>query len=341
MNNNVGGTGVQILPVAEDDDGTRLDKWMLRHFPGLGKGEIYKWMRKGQIRLDSGRVKPDTRVYAGQEVRIPPVPASAYQPYKKSQEREMTAEGRKKAREILQDMIVYEDDVVLVLNKPYGMATQGGTKVSQHIDGLVRALETDTVTPRLVHRLDKETSGILVVAKTLKAAQALGEAFKTRDAQKFYWAVVAPSPKMNDGIIEAPLAKGKSGGGERVMVDEESGKYARSEYWVIEKAHRKAAWVCLKPETGRTHQLRVHAALMGSPIIGDSKYNDPEMEIEIEDISHADKLHLHARRLIVPHPSGRGILDVTAPLPVHMRETFAYFEFDPQLGDELPEDMQP
>lgn len=333
-----GSTGVQTTIIIEDDDGIRLDKWLMRRFPGLGKGEFYKWMRTGQIRLDGKRVKPDARVLAGQEIRIPPVSWEAYQSFKP--EKKVSAEDKIEGLKLLKDMIIYEDDSLLVLNKPYGLATQGGSKVKEHIDGLIAHLESDKVKPRLVHRLDKDTTGVLVVAKTLKAARALGNSFKSRDARKYYWAIVAPSPKMNDGIIEANIAKGTTYGGERVMVDDVDGKFSRSEYWVIEKAHRKAAWLCFKPETGRTHQLRVHAAMMDSPILGDAKYGrDLEEPIEIEGVKHADKLHLHARRLIMPHPSGRGVLDVTAPLPPHMSDTFKYFEFDPKLGEILPDEV--
>ncbi|MGM0422723.1 MAG: RluA family pseudouridine synthase [Pseudomonadota bacterium] len=332
-----GSTGVQNTIITDEDDKTRLDKWLMRRFPGLSKGEIYKWMRTGQVRLDGKRVKPDSRVLAGQEIRIPPVSWEAYQTFK--QEKKVSVEDKQEAVNLIKDLTIYEDDSVLVINKPYGMASQGGSKVKEHIDGLIAHLETDKVKPRLVHRLDKDTTGVLLIAKTRKIARVLGETFKTRQAHKYYWAVVAPTPQMNEGLIEANIAKGQSYGGERVMIDDVDGKFSRSEYWILEKAHRKAAWLCFKPETGRKHQLRVHAEMMDSPIVGDSKYGqDLEVPVELDDLKHANKLHLHARRLIMPHPSGRGVLDVTAPLPPHMEDTFKYFEFNPQLGNTLPDE---
>ena len=332
------GTGVQTLTVTGDDNDTRIDKWFWRHFPGLGKTMLYKLMRKGQVRLNGGRVKPDTRVFAGYEVRVPPMPAEAYQP-KVVVERPLTSEERAKKRAALQKITLYEDRDVLVLNKPFGLATQGGSKVKRHVDGMIAILETDKVKPKLVHRLDRETSGVLMVAKNAAAARALGRSLKSRDVQKFYWALVAPTPQMNDGIIEARIAKGPARGGEYMMVNDEEGKYSKTEFWIVEKAFRKAAWLLMKPETGRTHQLRVHAQLMGSHIIGDSKYG-PEEPLEIEDLSHADKLHLHARRVICPHPNGRDVIDVTAPLPPHMAESFTYFGFDENVAEGFYEDAK-
>ena len=319
------GTGVQTIIVTKDDDDTRLDKWFWRHFPGLGKNMLYKLMRKGQVRLNGGRVKPDTRVFTGNEVRVPPMPAEAYQP--KTAERQMSSEERAKKRSELKDMTLYEDGDILVLNKPYGLATQGGSKVKRHVDGLIQVLANDKVKPKLVHRLDRETSGVLLIAKNAAAARALGRSLKSRDVEKYYWALVAPTPKMDDGVIEARIAKGAARGGEYMMVNDEDGKYSKTEYWIVEKAFRKAAWLLMKPETGRTHQLRIHAQLMGSPIIGDSKYAAEE-PIEIEDLNNVDKLHLHARRLVIPHPNGHSVIDVTAPLPPHIAESFTYFGFN-------------
>tara|TARA_B100000686_G_scaffold104630_1_gene111883 strand:+ start:5082 stop:6086 length:1005 start_codon:yes stop_codon:yes gene_type:complete len=332
------GTGVQNMIVREEDNDTRIDKWFWRHFPGLGKGMLYKLMRKGQVRLDSGRVKPDTRVYTGNVVRVPPMPADAYQPRGEKSD-EMSATEKSRARDKLKEMTIFEDRDVLILNKPYGLATQGGSKVKNHVDGMLRALENDKVQPKLVHRLDRETSGVLIVAKNAAAARNLGKSLKHRDAQKYYWAIVAPAPELPDGVIEARIAKGAARGGEYMMVNDEDGKYSKTEYQVVERAWTKAAWLMMQPETGRTHQLRIHAQLMGCPIIGDSKYG-PEEPIIIEDLDNVDKLHLHARRLIIPHPSGKGMIDVYADLPKHMVESFKFFGFHEHVAEAFYEDGQ-
>lgn len=329
------GTGVQTKTVTEDENNIRLDKWFLSHFPGLSKTQLYKLMRKGQVRLDGKRVKPDARVMAGQSVRVPPMPAEAYETRKPKPS--YSREEADRDRALLKQITLYQDADVLILNKPHGLATQGGSKVKRHINGILRSITSNRCTPHIVHRLDRDTSGVLVIAKNAKSARTLGEVFKHRRVQKYYWALLSPAPEMEDGIIEAKIAKGKTRGGERVMVDHENGKYSKSEFWVIEKAYTKAAWVCFKPETGRTHQLRVHAQLIGCPIVGDKKYAETdrhiEMPVDLQDIPSAQKLHLHAQRLVLPHPSGTGELDITAPLPDHMQKTFKYFEFDLNNAD--------
>ncbi len=326
------GTGVQILIVAEDDHDTRIDKWFFRHFPGLGKGMLYKLIRKGQVRLDGGRVKPDTRVMAGNEIRIPPMPEEAYQP-PKATVKKITPEERAESRAFLKSVTLFEDQDVLVINKPYNLATQGGSKISKHIDGILNAVNEEY---KLVHRLDKETSGVLLIAKNTKTARDLGRIFKGREIHKYYWAILSPAPQMNDGVIEARIAKGPARGGEYMMINDEDGKYSRTEYQVVERAYTKAAWVLFKPETGRTHQLRLHAQLINAPIIGDDKYKiEMQDPIDLEDLKHADKLHLHARRLVLPHPSGKGNIEIEAPLPLHMVETFEYFGFDENVAAEM------
>ena len=334
-----GGTGVQIVTVSEDDDEIRLDKWFARHFPGLPKTQLYKMMRKGDVRVAGKRVKPNARVQEGQEVRVPPMPESAYQPFETRDT--YSNEQRQKDKEFLKSCLIYQDKHVFVFNKPFGVATQGGSKIKHHIDGALRAFETDTVKPKLVHRLDKETTGVLVVAKNAKVARDLGYCFKQRETEKYYWAVVCPSPQMEAGVIEAHIAKGKTRGGERVMVDNEEGKYSKTEYWVVERAYTKAAFICFKPETGRTHQLRVHASIIGCPILGDQKYfienEHEEQDIDMSVLEHANKLHLHARQIKMPHPSGQGMLDVTAAIPEHMANTFKYFEFDENAAEDIEE----
>ena len=329
-----GGTGVQTQIIADDDDGLRLDKWFLKYLPGLPKNMLYKLIRKGQVRLDGKRAKPNDRVSQGQELRIPPMPADAYEPPSAKGE-SYSAIQKEKDLKLIRGITLYEDKDLIVLNKPFGYASQGGSKVKRHIDGALRAIESDRCTPHLVHRLDKDTSGVLVVAKNRKTAKNLGELFKHRDVEKFYWAVISPAPDMVDGVVEAKIAKGKTPKGERMVLDNEDGKFSKTDFWVMDKAHTKAAWVCYKPETGRTHQLRIHSQLMGSPIIGDKKYSETdrhmEMPVILDDLKDQDKLHLHARRIIFPHPSQPGTVDVTAPLPKHMADTFKYFGFDENI----------
>jgi 23S rRNA pseudouridine955/2504/2580 synthase len=226
----------------------------------------------------------------------------------------------------LKSWILFEDDWVIVINKPFGLAVQGGTGTTRHLDRMLGSLAVNGERPRLVHRLDRDTSGVLVLARTRLSAQRLGDVFRTKAARKYYWSVTIGVPAEKRGRIDAPLAKEDSPRGERVAQNEEDGRPAVSLYSVVDQAANKAAWVALWPLTGRTHQLRVHMATIGTPILGDQKYGDPELQITSDEFGKG--LHLHARRLILPHPSGKGKIDVTAPLPPHMLETWRYFGFN-------------
>jgi 23S rRNA pseudouridine955/2504/2580 synthase len=222
--------------------------------------------------------------------------------------------------------VLYRDADVLVIDKPAGLAVQGGTATPRHLDAMLDALRFDAAErPRLVHRLDKDTSGVLVLARTALAAQRLAAAFRSKDARKYYWAVTVGVPRPFQGKIDAPLAKETTARGERVAQDDEDGKRAVTLYQVVEHAAKKAAWVALWPLTGRTHQLRVHMATIGTPILGDGKYGGGEAFLPGAEVPR--QLHLHARRIVVPHPRG-GRIDVTAPLPDHLTATWAYFGFD-------------
>ncbi|GEO37067.1 pseudouridine synthase [Skermanella aerolata] len=308
--------------MAEESE-IRLDRWFKRHFPQVNHGWLEKLLRTGQIRVDGKRVKANVRLETGQTVRIPPlgdqeaVPASGGPPKPKV--------SRKDAAEI-QARVLYKDGDVLVIDKPAGLAVQGGTATPKHLDAMLDALmfEKDE-RPKLVHRLDKDTSGVLVLARTAFAATKLAAAFRGKDARKYYWAVTVGVPRPFQGKVDAALAKEPTGRGERVAVDDEDGKRAVSLYQVVEHANKKVAFVALWPLTGRTHQLRVHMEAIGTPILGDGKYGGPEAFLAGTGLPN--QLHLHARRLIMPHPRG-GRIDVTAPLPPHMVTTWTYFSFD-------------
>ncbi len=311
-------SGVQERQVGQDEAGLRLDRWFKKHYPELTFSRLAKLLRTGQIRLDGKRAKAGDRVAAGATVRVPPLGEAPKTPDKRSR-----AEPTAADRAALTAMILYQDDSVIVLNKPPGLAVQGGSKTTKHIDGMLDALIKDGQRPRLVHRLDKDTSGVLILARTGAAAAALGQSFYGRAAKKLYWALVVGRPELDDGKITAPLAKEPGRLGERMEVSEE-GKKAVTRFHVVDSAGARASWLALMPLTGRTHQLRAHCAYMGTPIVGDGKYGGADAYLT-GTVSR--KLHLHARRLIVPHPKG-GMIDVTAPLPAHMAETWATFGFD-------------
>jgi len=318
--------------VVRDEDGMRLDRWFRVHFPQVTFAYLNKLARTGQLRVEGKRVKPNARLEAGQEIRVPPLAFEARPADAPSVEaKPLTKDERK----LFDSMILHEDKDIYVLNKPAGLAVQGGTKTHRHIDGLLIGLGAELgERPRLVHRLDRETSGVLVIAKRRAVAASLGKLFATRTVRKIYWAGVKGVPKPAQGKIDIALIKAAGPDGDRVRVadaDEEEAQRAVTHYSVIDKAPPVMAWMSLKPSTGRQHQLRAHMAHIGHPILGDDKYGGHE------DLPAAipNRLHLHARRIVFPHPRG-GTVDVTAPLPPHMRETWALFGFDPGRYDEGP-----
>ena len=318
---------VRQYTVAEDDEGVRLDRWFKRHLPEVGFATVARWARTGQIRVDGARAKPDDRLTQGQVLRIPPGnPARAKTPPRR---RELTEDQKAQARA----MVIKETPNAIVLNKPPGLATQGGSKTFSHVDGLLDAfVEGDGPRPRLVHRLDKDTSGVLLIARTPGSAAAFSKRFAGRSAKKVYWALVVGVPEQHVGEIDAPLAKQPGTGGEKMHVDTEGGQPAKTRYRVVDRAGNRAAWLELEPLTGRTHQLRVHCAAMGHPIVGDGKYGGQEAFLTG---SVSRKMHLHARRLIISQPGG-GHLDVTAELPEHFAATMEQMGFDLSLSDAQP-----
>ena len=323
---------VRQFTVGADDDGIRLDRWFKRHLPQVGFGTVSKWARTGQVRVDGKRARPEDRLAAGQVVRVPP---GGETPQRKGpQRRELTAEQVAEA----EAMVIAQDRAAIVLNKPPGLATQGGTKTHSHVDGLLDAFAGQgDPRPRLVHRLDKDTSGVLLVARTPGSAAFFSKRFSGRSAKKVYWALVVGRPEIDEGMIDAPLAKQPGTGGEKMHVDEEGGQPAKTRYRVVDRAGNKAAWVELEPLTGRTHQLRAHMAAIGHPIVGDGKYGGQDAFLTG---SVSRKMHLHARRLIIDHPGGDK-LDVTAELPEHFAATMEQIGFDPALSEAAPTEGPP
>jgi len=327
-------SGVQMITVAEADAGQRLDRWLRGLFPQVTQGRIEKMCRKGDLRIDKGRVKSSARLEAGQVVRVPPIPdTEAPEPEKP------TAVSEEDAR-MIRDCVLWKDDHVIALNKPPGLPTQGGSKQLRHVDGMSEALRFGAEEkPRLVHRLDKDTSGVLLLARTRQAAQALTAALRHKETRKIYWALVAgvPTPYLGEirfGLVKAP-GHGRSGEGEKMiavhpreMNDTPGAKRAHTLYATLYRVAGRASWVAMEPLTGRTHQLRAHMAEIGHPIIGDGKYGGSGQE-NMGDGWGAQlggvisrKLHLHARSMTFEHPVSRKPVTVTAPLPEHMAQSW-------------------
>ena len=322
---------VRQFTVEADDNDIRLDRWFKRHLPQVSFGMVSKWARTGQLRVDGKRAKPEDRLSAGQVLRVPPGGDSAP---KTREPRPLTDEQRAEA----EAMLILKTDSALVLNKPPGLATQGGTKTFNHVDGLLDAYAgEDEPRPRLVHRLDKDTSGALLVARTPGSAAFFSKRFSGRSAKKVYWALVVGVPDIAEGMIEAAITKQPGTGGEKMHVDEENGQPAKTKYRMIDRAGNSAAWLELEPLTGRTHQLRVHCAAIGHPIVGDGKYGGQDAFLTG---SISRKMHLHARRLIIDQPGG-GKLDVTAELPEHFAASMEQLGFDLTLSDASPEQGPP
>jgi len=316
--------------VSADEAGMRLDRWFKLHFPQVTFAYLNKLTRTGQVRVGTARVKTSTRLAAEQEIRVPPL---AFDKRPADTPKADVKSLSKEERRLFDSMIIHEDNDLYVLNKPSGFAVQGGSKTHQHLDGLLMGLAVELgERPLLVHRLDRDTSGVIVIAKRRAVASALGKLFATRAVKKIYWAAVKGVPKPAQGRIDVALIKAKGPDGDRVRPsgdgEEEDEQRAVTNYSVIDKASSIIAWVSLKPVTGRQHQLRAHMAHIGTPIMGDEKYGgNADMP---EGVSK--RLHLHARRIVFPHPCG-GTVDVSAPLPQHMLDTWAMFGFDPERYD--------
>jgi 23S rRNA pseudouridine955/2504/2580 synthase len=352
---------VQTIVVTADEDDMRLDRWFRRRFPMMGLSHLNKICRKGEVRVDGKRVEGSDRVKAGSIVRVPPMKLEVEAPAVKR-----APQASEQDVKLIRQITLFEDRKLMVLNKPYGLAVQGGSGTTRHIDGILQGMAEEMgERPVLVHRLDRDTSGVLLIAKTRKMASDLGEIFRSRQARKIYWAVVQGVPRPPQGRISLFLAKGAAMGddraagrkpmGERVSgqrIDPEKMRIAKhgeidaqhsiTYYATVDKLAPRLTWLSMKPVTGRTHQLRAHAEAIGHPIIGDPKYrgdmaeNDPRRTDPLRNIPSEveNKLHLLARRLIIPNPAG-GMLDVTAPLPPHMKNTFDLLGFDEKHYDPI------
>jgi 23S rRNA pseudouridine955/2504/2580 synthase len=335
---------VETLTVTEDEAGLRLDRWFKRRLPTLSLSHLNKIVRTGQVRVDGARATTATRLATGQKIRVPPVKVAPTAPKPAVSEED---------RRALRAMILYEDEDLMVLNKPHGLAVQGGSGTTRHIDGMLASLaDARGERPVLVHRLDRDTAGVLLIAKSRRIAAQLGEIFRSRRAQKIYWALVEGVPKPAQGRISLFLAKGEGMARDRaagradlekmqiVKHGDENAQHSVTYYAVVDKVPGRLAWLSMKPITGRTHQLRAHAEAIGHPIIGDPKYGGNAKERGRQDPTRQipagveRKLHLLARRLILPHPRG-GTLDVTAPLPPHMKTSFDMFGFDVKRDDPI------
>jgi len=315
-------SAVRHIEVSEGVDDIRVDRWFQRHFPDVPYGQLAKWLRTGQVRVDGGRAKPGLRLATGQQVRLPPMAPRA-----PSTGRTRPDVSSKDAAAI-QDLVLYRDDHVIALNKPSGLAVQGGSGTTRHIDGMLDALRYEaSERPRLVHRLDKDTSGVLLLARSRQAAQSLSAAFQGRTVEKVYWALVVGLPEIEAGTIDAPLAKGGETGREK-MEETDDGQSAETDYRIIDHAAGRVSWLELRPRTGRTHQLRAHCAVMGNPILGDGKYGGRESFLS----GMPKRLHLHAHTLQLPHPDTGERLEVTAPLDDELVKSWKFVGFDPKIG---------
>jgi 23S rRNA pseudouridine955/2504/2580 synthase len=319
---------VKTLYVAEAEDGIRLDRWFKRRWPHLSHIQIEKLARSGQIRVDGGRIKPQDRLTAGAAVRVPPIP----DPVEKTPGDRPKLTDRDAA--YARSLVLYEDELVIALNKPHGLAVQGGTKTTKHVDRLLSAWGEGLERPRLVHRLDRDTSGVLLLGKGPEAAKRLAGAFARRQAKKTYWAIVIGNPKPVAGQIDMALKKSGINDFEMMRpadLKEHGAEPAETAYATLSRAAHRAAWMALRPFTGRTHQLRAHMSAIGHPILGDPKYGTPEST----EVSGPLKLQLHARRIELDHPGG-GKLNVEAPLSPEMKAGFDWFGFSEDEADEDP-----
>jgi 23S rRNA pseudouridine955/2504/2580 synthase len=325
-------SGVETLKLDDDAEGERLDRWFKRHFPGLPYGQLQRLLRGGQIRLDGRRVKSSTRLAAGQRLRVPPLestkggtPATGEAP---GGDHAAPPVSRRDQRE-LRRRVLYRDDWLIAIDKPEGLAVQGGSGQRRHIDAMLEALRFDAAAPpRLVHRLDKDTSGVLLLARHVRAARALTKTFRDKSARKVYWAAVAGRPPKRRGVISLPLGKEGTRGAEKVKVEAHGARPAQTLYLEVSNYGRAVSWLLLMPLTGRTHQLRVHTAAIDMPILGDGKYGG--RAAFPEKAGPVRRLMLHAREIDFPHPEDGTTLRIRAPVPPTMEEAWQRLGFDPE-----------
>ena len=321
-------SGVATLEIAPEDGAQRLDRWFKRHYPAIGHGRLEKLLRTGQIRVNGKRARAGTRLAPGDRVRVPPLPD---QEESRTPRRALPPMDEADV-DMVQAAVIYRDGDMIALNKPPGLPVQGGSRVARHLDAMLDALRFDAAdAPRLVHRLDRDTSGVLLLARHAAAARELTALFRSRQLQKLYWALVVGVPKPAQGRIDAPLAKRQTGAGERVIATTEGGQRAITDYALIETAGRRLSWLALMPRTGRTHQLRAHtASVFDHPVVGDGKYGGEAAF----PAGFEPRLHLHARALALPRPGGKAPLVLAAPLPPHMAAAWRFLGFDPEPAED-------
>lgn len=321
--------GVKTVTVAKDEGGMRLDRWVKARFPDMPFARLQKALRKGEIRVDGGRAKAADRVETGQAVRIPPYQAAAKGAGAKPID---AAAADPKDAAFVRGLVIHRNAGILALNKPAGLAVQGGSKTTRHLDGMLAHLKFDAPErPRLVHRLDKDTSGVMLLARDRQIAAKLGRAFKDRRTRKIYWAVTVGVPEPKAGTISLPLSKAGAKGSERVEPDPEEGQAAVTDYAVLENAGTKVGFVALWPRTGRTHQLRAHMAAIGTPILGDGKYGGSAAFLDGEAAGR--EMHLHAREITLPPGVPDAGARITAQPPKRFRDTLDTFGFDAEIAD--------
>ena len=312
---------VQIIEVTPAEDGMRLDRWFKTHYPDLGHVQLQKLLRSGQVRLDGGRVKASSRIVELQIIRVPPIEERAARKAQPKQKFKITEEDI----ELVKSWIIHQDSHLFVINKPSGLAAQGGSGTTRHVDGLLDALmPKDGERPRLVHRLDKDTSGVMLIARSRKAATFYTDVFQSKEAKKLYWALVVGQPKLEEGIITLPLKKAPGAKGDKVIIDQKEGKFARTAYRVLDTAGQKVSWLAFQPVTGRTHQIRVHLSHLGFPIVGDDKYGDYQLNKELNRSSgkgpKLKRMFLHASIAVVKHPATGENLRIEAPLASDLKK---------------------
>jgi len=333
-------SGVITMIVEPGDEGLRLDRWFKQRFPTLSHGRLERLLRTGQVRVDGARAKSGARLASGQAVRIPPLGES--EPSTAKRGVRSAAPISDADIRLLRDAVLHEDDWVIALNKPPGLAVQGGSGQTRYLDAMLSALGEGGSEPRLVHRLDKDTSGVLLLAKSAAAARALTASFKSRRTQKVYWALVVGTPAVSRGLIDLPLAKQTGPGGEKVAVSRgDDGKPAQTLYTVVSKRRvsRRSGpvltWLLMMPLTGRTHQLRAHSEAMGIPVAGDGKYGGRKSIPE----GFGAELMLHAREIAIPHPDDGTTLRVAAPLPPHMAAMWRKLGFDETKSEQAHSEL--
>ncbi len=288
-------TQVQLVTVNSEDNDVRIDRWFKRNFPKVSHTSIEKALRKGQIKVDGKKVESSYKVKEGEIIRVPPM-------IEYTREEKIKKEIDPKYIKDMRESLIYKDEDILVINKPAGLAVQGGVGIDVSVDSLLDFMRFDyTERPKIVHRLDKDTSGVLVLARKTSVAAKLGEAFRNKDMEKIYWAVVIGKPDKSEGKISIPLLKSDTGAGKEKVVANEKGQLATTFYRVMDNAADKVSLVELRPITGRTHQLRVHMAEIGHPILGDGKYGGKEAFVD----GLGKKMHLHARKLTLPPVKGK------------------------------------